>query len=302
MTLDPTTESAIYVLSHLLTKDEQLSTNDTYAIQRAVLEMDHGDFDYPNGTFGPGTSQAVVNFLGSEQGLHIVNRLSDPVREALTAQGFEAELVALSVAANALPSDEMTINGLLAAPYELTEEELVFLHTELHERGMYELDSHEFTKFADGSPTKIHPDGLIGRDTIIAVQKYIEANPDAVLQNPGIASHAAQIGWNETLNNIAESSAGYKELITDLVEINTGREPSSENYRLQMVLETGGYGGQPDGSIGPDSEAALERAEAVWEESSLGDAWSKKGQDFAANTPETQNPASKIDFDVPKVT
>ncbi|MFK7839370.1 MAG: hypothetical protein AB8B83_03485 [Bdellovibrionales bacterium] len=302
MGLDPTTESAIYVLSHLLTKDETLSVQDIHAIQRAVLDTGNGNFDRPNGSFGPGTSSAVISFLGSEHGIHLVNRLSDPVREALIAEGYEADLGSLSGAVNALESPEMTIEGLLAAPYRLSEEEMVFLHTELHSLGMYQLDSHEFTEYADGSPTSIHPDGLIGRDTILGIQQYIAANPEAVLQNPAIASHASQIGWVETLTDIAESSTGYRDLVGEMVEINTGRDVSSENYRLQMVLEVGGHGGQPDGSVGQDTEAAIQRAEASWEESSLGGAWENKGQDFASNTADPVIPAADITLDIPTVT
>jgi peptidoglycan hydrolase-like protein with peptidoglycan-binding domain len=262
-------ESGEFVIAHLLTKDSPLSTNDTRILQTGLIETDNAGFDYANGSFGPGTAQAVMDFLSKDENLHIVPRLSDTAQQALSAQGHESTLTNLSQKAIAAGHDPASIEGdtiesLIAQPYPLSHDETVHLQTELHAAGHYKLSNGEDTKYADGTPTKIHPNGVLGASTATGVLSYIE-NPEAVLENPSIIGHMTSQGehYESALRSAAQSSSGYGEHVKDLVEANTGSTLSTTNYRLQHMLQSGAYtASAPDGEIGAQGQQAIKAFEA----------------------------------------
>lgn len=262
---NPAVESANFVLGHFLTKSGSLGIGDIRIMQRALIESGHASFDEPNGVLGPGTSDAILDFISSEDGIHLAQRLSESVTDGLSAQGKEDDLKSVRGTAHAIGAgpdnlERASIQSLIAQPHALSSAETVFLHTKLYEAGLYELDSDEFTKFADGSPMKVYPNDQIGRHTISAIADYIKANPTAVLQNPEIINRTLNMGdgWDDVRREMAVDSTTYGQRVFDLIENNTGQTASSVNYHLQVMLLGGDFGGRPDGGVGPSTQQSID--------------------------------------------
>ena len=313
MSLD--SESAKFVVAHLLSKPGELSINDIKVIQQGLLDEGMADFPYPNGSFGPGTSQGVINFLSQDENLHIASRLGQAARDALAAAGFEDQLAAIEERAIAAGHDPASVEGdtiesLVSQPYPLSHEEAVHLQTMLHEAGHYKLGDNEFTKFADGSPMRVHPNGIIGAQTILGVADYIaENNSETVLQNPQILEHMwGQSGhWGETQRRIAETSVGY-ETLTDSLTDAAMEEGASQLtiYRAQYMLRAGAfYGGEPDGGVGQWMRDAVEEYRSETHGSLLNQDWKTGGQEptqHASADLDVKTPASVLDVDEPIIT
>lgn len=262
---DIKTESANFVIAHLLTKEGQLSTNDVRVIQTGLLETNNANFDFADGGFGSDTGKSTIKFLGHKENLHLVPRLSDAVRKALVAQeGGERQLANLEKQAleaghdpNSIEGD--TVKSLISQPYPLSDGEVKFLKTELYKAGFANPIDDEFIIRADNNETVYRPDGVMRSNVLFGVANYIEKNPDAVLENPAMIDQMLRNGSNETIRGMAVDSKTYKSLTDKLVENHTGPEVSTLNYRLQLMLKGGSYlEARPDGAIGDTGLKAIE--------------------------------------------
>jgi len=203
-----------------------------------------------------------------------------------------------------------TIESLISQPYPLSQEEAVHLQTMLYEEGHYELSDSEFTKFADGSPMRVEPNGIIGANTILGIAEHIaDNNNNAVLQNPQILEHMwGQAGhWSETQRRIAESSVGYETLTDNLTDAAYEDGASQLTiYRAQYMLRAGAfYSGEPDGGRGKWMDQAVEEYRSEMHGSLLNEGWKQGGQErteFASLDNTNDTPANTLDVDVPKVT
>ena len=229
-------------------------------------------------------------------------------------KGFESQLADLDARALAAGHDPTSVEGktiesLISQPYPLSREETVHLQTMLYEAGHYKLSDSEFTKFADGSPMRVHPNGIVGAQTILGVADYIaENNNGAVLQNPQILRHMwGQSGhWGETQRRIAESSTGY-EALTDSLTDAAMEEGASQLliYRAQYMLRAGAfYNTEPDGGVGRWMREAVEEYRSEMHGSLQRD-WKNGGEEptqYAAADLTDDTPKDVLDLDTPKLT
>jgi len=267
-----TFSNAEFAIEAILTKAGELSVSDVRILQTALIENGSNKigggrslFDSANGTFGPGTSNAVLNYLNDPEKLHLISRVSKPVLDNLSAQGRDGDLQTLRGVASTNGYDKLDLSGesvasLISKPYALNEAEIVTLKSELFEANSYRPHDHEFIKRADNGQVVLKsPTGVIDSRLLTGISTYIQSNRGAVLENPGLIKHMKGLGdYTETLEKemISTSLVGrVVELGNEIVKV----ELSSANYRVQNMLYTAGYLGKPSGDLGDKSMEALER-------------------------------------------
>ena len=269
---DYSNDDGDFVLAHLLTKDGALSVPEIKVLQTALIEKGLAKFDRANGTFGPGTSQAVMDYLHLPENIHLAGRLGEQVREALDINGhagsIEALQPSLSQGFNMDGPENMSVAQLISRPYNLNNAELQHLRAGLG----------------------IAPEGGVNGELLNAVHSYIQKNPGVFLENPEMVAYLTERPTHmvHEQRQIAEFSKGYAAQVEGLAQRSSADTNiiSASTYRLQHMLhaggylKTGGYGGEKGGMTAQALDE-FKKNEDQQRASDMRAAWSAKGQDVA---------------------
>ncbi len=273
---DPRQESARFVIGHLLTKHDELTTREIQMLQTALMETGDAKFERANGVFGPGTVQAVISYVSKPENLEIVPRLSFRVEKAIhdigdpiIAAQAKTDIIRLQQKAleggrydPTLVREGTTVASLLSQPYPFTRPEMEFLQKELG----------------------VKVDGEAHHETINAIAKYIKEHPEAHLENPAIVAYmSGKTGtWNDTLREMARNSDSYKQELAALKpQVAQAGPLSSVTYHAQYMLAAGGYMnvGSVDGAKGQVTNSAFAQfSKDIRHEDSLRTSWDEKGR------------------------
>ena len=267
------------VLGHILTRDN-ITIAEVEVLQHALVDTDNASFshDDANGNFGPGTTEAIVDYLSGNE--HLVSRLGDEIKDNLIAQGVDNDFFNQAAVAADMPDDSnMKIEYLLGQAYDLSMGEVAALN-----------------RLLGGADENSHPDYLFGPEFRDNLKTYIDNNPSVDVQNVYILEKvmrdserfgdhtAADFNEEAFRDDVFRNSKGFMQELNSLIERQTD-DVSAVNYRIQTMLKLSGYDtSRPDGKIDSQNEAAIQEFKADFAEKSQSLTYSWKPEaGFAEN-------------------
>lgn len=268
------------VLGHILTKPEQLSTDDLKAMQIALVETGHADFtkNQANGNFGDGTTAAVKSYL--EENPHLTSRVSNAVQVEMQSKGVDEVFFNQAAVKADQPDGMEAVATILRQPYALNDEEEAVLN-----------------RLLSGAPEHSKPDYTFGPDFRANLEKYVAQNPGTVIQNTSVIEKviddAARLGdrsfdKEQFLENVFVESRCFMQEMDSLLDRTEVGARSTENYRAQMMLNISGFReGRPDGVVGQQDAKVIHEFENVLEAKQDSLTFSWKPETGVHDNPET---------------